>query len=100
LAGHLNWLTLGRYFAVEYDAAIEAAKRAIRSYPDYPLPYRWLAAALGQVGRTEEAKEALVKATAIAPAAFDMYVRERVPWMRPEDQAHMLDGLRKAGWCE
>jgi len=23
---------------------------------------------------------------------------ERVPWMRPEDHAHMLDGLRKAGW--
>jgi len=27
-----------------------------------------------------------------------MYVRERVPWRRPEDHAHMLEGLRKAGW--
>jgi adenylate cyclase len=27
-----------------------------------------------------------------------MYVRTRVPWMRPEDHAHMLEGLRKAGW--
>jgi adenylate cyclase len=25
-------------------------------------------------------------------------VRNRVPWMQPEDYAHMLDGLRKAGW--
>jgi hypothetical protein len=26
------------------------------------------------------------------------YVRERPPWMRPEDHTHMLEGLRKAGW--
>ena len=25
-------------------------------------------------------------------------LRKGVPWMRPEDQAHMLEGLRKAGW--
>ena len=40
----------------------------------------------------------LEKAIAIAAGSFDMYVSERVPWMRPEDHAHMLDGLRKAGW--
>jgi adenylate cyclase len=76
------------------------AKQAIRSNPDFPLTYRWLAAALGQIGRTEEAKGALEKAIAIAPASFEMYVRQRVPWMRPEDHAHMLEGLRKAGWRE
>jgi adenylate cyclase len=27
-----------------------------------------------------------------------MYVRKRVPWFRPEDHAHLLEGLRKAGW--
>ncbi len=97
LAGHLNRVTLGLYFSGEYEAAIGAAKRAIRSYPDHPNYYRWLAAALGQTGRTAEAKEALEKAIAIAPATFDMYVR-RVPWMRPEDHAHMVEGLRKAGW--
>jgi adenylate cyclase len=29
-----------------------------------------------------------------------MYLRRRVPWMRLEDHAHMLEGLRKAGWRE
>ena len=77
---------------------IDAAKRVIHSYPDHPLVYRWLAAALGQAGRVAEAKEALAKALAIAPASFDLYVRHRVPWHRPEDHAHMLEGLRKAGW--
>jgi adenylate cyclase len=27
-----------------------------------------------------------------------MYVRNRVPWFRPEDHAHLVEGLRKAGW--
>jgi adenylate cyclase len=98
LPSRLNRLALGRYFSGEYEAAVEAAKRAIRLNPDYPLPYRWLAAALGQMGRTAEAKETLPTAIAVAPASFDMYVRGRVPWMRPEDHAHMLEGLRKAGW--
>jgi adenylate cyclase len=71
-----------------------------RSYPDYPRPYPWLAAALGQIGRKAEAREALEKAVAISPGSFDMNVRGRVPWMRPEDHAHMLEGLRKAGWRE
>jgi adenylate cyclase len=96
----LNQIALGLYFSREYEAAVEAAKRAIRSYPDYPNTYRWLAAACGQLDRTEEAKEALEKAIAIAPAAFEMYIRTRPPWMRPEDHAHMLEGLRKAGLPE
>jgi adenylate cyclase len=93
-------MALGLYFSREYAAAVEVAKRAIRSYPDFPNTYRWLAAALGQLGRTEEAKEALEKAIAVLPASFETYVRGRVPWMRPEDHAHMVEGLRKAGWRE
>jgi adenylate cyclase len=90
----LNQIALGLYFQREY----EAANRSIRSYPDYPNTHRWLAVALGQLGRIGEAKDALEKAIAIAPAAFEMYVSGRVPWIRLEDHAHMLEGLRKAGW--
>ena len=97
-AVRLNQIALALYGSGEYQAAVDTANSAIRSYPDYPNTYRWLAAALGQLGWTEEAKQALEKAIAIAPASFDMYVRERVPWRRPEDHVHMLEGLRKAGW--
>ena len=87
LAARLNQLAVGLYFSHDYEASIAAAKRAIRLYPDYPGPYRWLAAALGKAGSTEEAKGALAKAITLAPASFDMYVRNRVPWHRPEDHA-------------
>jgi adenylate cyclase len=98
LATRYNAVTVGYYLSGEYGAAIEAAHRTIRSCPDRQHDYRWLAAALGQVGRIDEAKEALEKAVAIAPVSFDRFVRTRVPWHRPEHHAHMLEGLRKAGW--
>jgi adenylate cyclase len=99
-AVRLNQIALALYCSGKYKAAVDTANRAIRSYPNYPNTYRWLAAALGQLGRIEEAKQALEKAIAIAPASFDMYVRERAPWRPPEDHAHMLEGLRKAGLPE
>jgi adenylate cyclase len=99
-AVRLNQLALGFYFSRDYAAAVEVAKQAIRSYPDFAKPYRWLAAALGQLDRAEEAKEALDRAIAVVPGLFEWNVRNRVQWMRPQDHAHMLEGLRKAGWRE
>ncbi len=94
----VNQLVIAHYFCREYEAAVEAAQRVINVHPDLPLVYRWLAAALGQLGRSEEARAALDQAMTRSPAAFDAYVRRRVAWHRPEDFEHTLDGLRKAGW--
>jgi adenylate cyclase len=94
----LNQIALGLYYCREYEAAVEMAKQVVREYPDYPHSYRWLAAALAQLDRIDEAKNALEKAIAIAPAAFDMFVHQGVPWIRREDHAHMLEGIRKVGW--
>ena len=52
------------------------------------------------MGRTAEAKEALEKNIAIAPGALDAFVRGGVLRLRPEDHAHLLEGLRKAGMPE
>lgn len=91
-------VTISLNFSGEYRAAIEAAKHATRFYSDFPLTYRCLAAALGELGRVAEAKEALTKAIAIAPTSFNMHARNRVPWMPPHQHAHMLERLGKAGW--
>jgi adenylate cyclase len=94
----LQQMTAALYFRGEYEAAIRAGNRAIRTYPDCPQVYRWLAAALVRHGRISEAKATVAKALAIAPKSFDMYVRRRVPWMRPRDHAILVDDLVKAGW--
>ena len=66
--------------------------------PDYPQPYRYLAASLGQLGRASEARAALQKARAISPLGFDFYLSSCPPWFRPEDYGNLVNGMRKAGW--
>ena len=82
----------------DYENAVAAARRLVADRPDHPWAYRWLAAALGQLGRTAEAREVLDKVIAIAPDAFHLHVQQRVPWVRQADYDHMMEGLRKAGW--
>jgi adenylate cyclase len=60
--------------------------------------FKGLAAALVRLGRIPEAKETVAKAIAVAPGSFDMYFRQRVPWMRPRDHESLVDDLVKAGW--
>jgi len=89
-------LLMAHYFLREYENAAEVASEVLRSYPNHPWADIWLAAALGQLGRREAAGEALKKAMALK--SFDLTVRRRPPYTRPEDHEHKLEGLRKAGW--
>jgi len=67
-APRMNGVTIGCYFCRECAAAIEAVNWAIRLNPDYAPPYRWLAAALGQLDRIAEAKGSAGEAIAIGLA--------------------------------
>ena len=97
-AARVNHMAFGLYLCRRYEAAIEVAKRGIRSYPKHPMCYRWLTTALGQLGRIEEAMETLRQAMDIAPASFATFARGGIPWCRPEVHANWLDGVRKAGF--
>ena len=90
-------LIVSYYFERDYQRAVEAEMRLVSNYPDPPQPYRCLAASLGQLGRIDEARDALRKAMA-SPGAFHGYVSNRPVWYRVEDYEHILDGLRMAGW--
>jgi adenylate cyclase len=95
---YLNQVALSHYLEGNYLLAADAARRAVARYVTVPHPYRWLAAALGQLGQLDDAREALRKAIEVSPESFEMYVSDRPRWFRPEDHEHMLEGLRKAGW--
>jgi adenylate cyclase len=96
--GLMQLIVISHYYERNYDEAVEAARRVVTRYPAFHLTYRWLAAALGQLGRTREAQAALQKAIELSPQSFEFYVRQRPPWHQPANHLHMLDGLRKAGW--
>jgi adenylate cyclase len=91
-------LGMSYYFEYDYENAVEILRRKLAENPTHSPAYRWLAAALGQLGRIDEAREAITAAIATGPESFARYTRKRAPWFRPEDFEHMLDGLRKAGW--
>ena len=91
-------IALSYYLECDYETTVAEAMRLIADHPDYPNIYRWLAAALGQLGRSDEARAALDKAIATVPDSFRLYVEQRVPWMAHADYDHMMEGLRKAGW--
>jgi adenylate cyclase len=91
-------IVMSYYIEGDYETAVAEATRLIADRHDHPYAYRWLAAALGQLGRSDEARSALKKAIEIAPEVFRLFVEQRVPWMGQAVYDHMLDGLRKAGW--
>jgi adenylate cyclase len=86
------------YFEREYQRAVEAGRRAISLFPNHPTVYRYLAASLGQVGLGDEGRAMLERANEISSRYFDLTIRNRPPWYRPEDYAHLLEGLRLTGW--
>jgi adenylate cyclase len=87
------------YFERDYEKAADSFRRTLADNPTDPQALRWFAAALGQLGRIDEARAALTEARAKSPDAFERWTRQRPPWYRrAEDYEHMLDGLRKAGW--
>jgi len=98
LVNRLNQVALAHYFCADYAAAAEMAERAIRAFPDFPSPHRWLAAALGKLGRRDQARAALNAAQRLSPAEFEFQVLNRPPWFRPQEHEHMRAGLRAAGW--
>jgi adenylate cyclase len=93
----MHLVAVAYYFERDYAKSVEAARHTLARYPNYPV-YRWLAAGLGQLEKTEEAGAALRKALELSPRSFEFYTRRRPPWHSPENYEHMLEGLRKAGW--
>ena len=98
-AAVLLHLAIGCYWQRDYVSAGTFARRAIRGWPTFPRPYPWLAAVLGQLGRAAEAEAALRAAMEISPGYLRHTTSARPAYFRCEDYEHLLDGLRKAGWC-
>jgi adenylate cyclase len=97
----LHHLLLVNYLLRDYSSAVEIGSRLLNSRPAASLPYRWLAAALGQEGRIDEAQAVLRRAVAVvAPLSIKDYVSERGPWLTDVYYEHLHEGLRRAGWTE
>ena len=99
------WMTnggLAKLHLGSYEQAVEWFRRAIEANRNVPPAYFWLAAALTQLGRLDEARSALKAGLALNPA-FSIS-RAGAAWAAMSDDPTYLaqlepifDGLRKAG---
>jgi tetratricopeptide (TPR) repeat protein len=71
---------------------------AVQRGPNYPIGWRSLANALGQLGRLDEAREALEQFLARVPGFTEQTARSVMPFRDEAVFQHWLEGLRNAGW--
>jgi TolB-like protein len=94
----LSQLAASYYFENDYENAVRIARQTIRDYPDVPMAYRWMAAALGQLGRRAEGCRVIDALQMHHAASMAAYVNRPPRYFRPQDHDHLMEGLGKAGW--
>jgi adenylate cyclase len=90
-----TWTAAMQFFSRDFEAALTTMRAVLRLRPGYVLGYLTTAAALAHLGRLDEAREVVDRARALFP---DLLPRDqqRPPWVRPEDHALRIEGLRLA----
>jgi tetratricopeptide (TPR) repeat protein len=83
-----------------YAEAAHWARRSIEANRNLPLAHFWLAAALAQLGRLEEARQAIQPGFALAPGFTIARYRAGVQTDNPTylaQRERIIEGMRKAG---
>jgi adenylate cyclase len=88
------WRGALQFFSRDFVAALQTLRQVIRLRPGYAPAYEYLAASLAHLGRLDEARETL----SIPTRSLEQRQRweQRPPWMRPEDYALRVEGVRLA----
>jgi adenylate cyclase len=94
----LPGLAAAKYLLGDYEEALAVARRGLLLRPDYLPGLRYAAAALGQLGRVEEAADEIARLHTLdrdlsaTIAVLKRYYIDRSAF------DHIIDGLRKAGF--
>jgi adenylate cyclase len=97
----LHFMARAHYWSGDYEAAIVVAGQVRQCFPAFRQPYNTLIAALGQIGRVDDAYAVMADGLALFGDAFRTLMLlplDDLRELRPEDREHLQDGLRKAGW--
>jgi adenylate cyclase len=89
------WCAALQFFSRDFVAALQTLRQVVRLRPGYGPPYEYIAASLAYLGQSDEAREALER---IPPQSLEQLQRfeQRPPWLRPEDYALRVEGVRLA----
>jgi TolB-like protein len=95
-----HFIARAHYWAEDYVASIEVARRLRHSFANFRPPYNTLLAALGQTGQIDEARIVLADAMERFGEPFRTHMSlplSELRELRPEDREHLICGFRKAG---
>jgi TolB-like protein len=93
----LNLRAAAHFFSRQFDAAIDAAKRAIGRAPDYNSARRYLIASLAQAGRQEDARAQAIELLVRDPRCTLARTRGNNPFRHEWMVEFFLAGLGEAG---
>lgn len=88
------------FYARDFEATVAHCEEAHREFPQNPTPLRLMAAALGWLDRTEEARAALTALEKLVPGVTVASSRIAVIAAYEEDVELFLEGLRRSGMPE
>jgi tetratricopeptide (TPR) repeat protein len=92
-----NIYTVAYMFKGEYEKAVTVGRRVVRANPDYTNTYKPLIAALGHLGRREEAAPYVEKLLSLEPNFTAEAFGRIYPIRKLEDRERYMQGLILAG---
>jgi tetratricopeptide (TPR) repeat protein len=90
-------LGASQFMLTRYDAAIESFEKAIERNPAWRASHRYLVAAYGHLGMTDEAEWEMEELRMLGFEPTLANWRSRIQIQDPAYLARFFDGLRKAG---
>jgi DNA-binding SARP family transcriptional activator/Tfp pilus assembly protein PilF len=92
-----NAYTIAYTFKGEYEKAVSVGRRAVRANSEFSNGYKPLIAALGHLGRREEAAPYIEKLLSLEPNFTVEKFGKTYPARNPEDRERYMKGLLLAG---
>ena len=89
--------TIAYTFKGDYEKAVGVGRRAVKANPEFSNGYKPLIAALGHLGRREEAAPYVEKLLSLEPNFTVASFSKAYPFQRPCDRERYMQGLALAG---
>jgi TolB-like protein len=89
--------TIAYTFKGDYERAVIVGRRCTKATPEFVAGYKPLVAALGHLGRRDEAQPYIEKLLSLEPTFTVEKFGKVYPFKRDEDRARYMEGLRLAG---
>ena len=97
LAFWYDSVAMAAYMARDFELAFDWASRSVSANPEYIGGLRVLAAACGQLNRTDIAKTTVAKMCMLHPTLTCEATSQQLPFRSPADAEFYAEGLRLAG---